>query len=134
MSSGLSMRKLVTRFWTPQDTMGKTCLQLLSSGPTPEEAPNLNAGIQAGGRHNRRQFHRLQMIPFDENSCRNRFLLSHKWELGPQTSFWIGRVTGNPEISVGNYKCSSPNFAHYLLLSFVVFSKSIDKNSYYESY
>jgi len=31
------------------------------------------------------------MIPSDENSCRNRFFPSQKWEFGPHTSFWIGR-------------------------------------------
>jgi hypothetical protein len=57
----------------------------------PEAPPCLNAGIQAGRWHNRRQIHRLQMIPPDEISCQNRFLPSQKWELDPHTSFWIGR-------------------------------------------
>ncbi|MFA6930615.1 MAG: hypothetical protein WCT05_09820, partial [Lentisphaeria bacterium] len=62
-----------------------------SSGLAPEGALCLNAGIQAGRRHNLRQIHRLQMIPSYENSCQNRFLPSQKWELGPQTNLWIGR-------------------------------------------
>ena len=42
----------------------------------------LNAGIQAGRRPNRRQIHCMQTASSDEISCRNRFLLSQKWELG----------------------------------------------------
>jgi len=33
----------------------------------------------------------LHLIPSDENSCRNRFFPSQKWELAPQMIFWIGR-------------------------------------------
>ena len=67
------------------------CLHFQSSGLAPEAPPCLNAGIQAGRWHNRRQIHRLQMIPSYENSCQNRFLPSQKWELGLHTSFRIGR-------------------------------------------
>ena len=43
----LSMGILVERPWTPLDTMGKTCLHARPSG-SPEEVPNLNAGIPYG--------------------------------------------------------------------------------------